>query len=721
MVYIPLIHGILYTMNKANSINVVSPRTGIAVPLGALVTDRNTPVGEFPDLVPLAEFCKKAGLEIIQLLPVNDTGTQSSPYNGLSAFALHPLYISIQDIPGFDRVLADDESFAKNYHIYMTAHAKDRRFNYAGLLQQKTALLETLYRAFPEGTDAAADKALADWIAKNLWVKSYAVFKHLKYVYMQASWKSWPKKDRIVTADDITARWNDPELHPKHLFYAWMQMTAHNQFLQAARAVQAMGIILKGDIPIMMNEDSCDSWSEPGIFNHTLRAGSPPDATNPSGQSWGFPTYQWNNLQKDGYRWWKARLITASDYYQAYRLDHILGFFRIWAVPEGDCSAVLGHPEPCKPITRAQLVKAGFDNGRIRWLSEPHIPTGVIEDITWNHDAAVRILSLAADRIGSEELWNFKPTVQGDRELYALDLTGLCTEDAAVRIKKLLADYWNNRTLIPLAVSRTPGKECTKFLPAWYYTSSISWKSLSQEEQQSLEKLFVKNSTQQLELWKAHAQELLPELTKSVPMVPCGEDLGVGLACVPGVLKENGILGLRVVRWERRWEAPEQPFIDFSDYDALSVTTTSVHDSPTLRQWWEDEPEASALFKKAFKENFPRTRGSRTKSAAQAADTGTVITADSFSPAIAESVLTAAAGSASMWCIHPLQDFLYLQKKYWLKDKSQERINIPGTVSDFNWTYRMPVSISRLMTDDTIIEKIAHISKLHKDSAGGVQ
>jgi 4-alpha-glucanotransferase len=194
--------------------------TGVAVPLGALYTKDNSVIGEFGDLKPFADFCKAAGISIIQLLPVNDTGTQSSPYSGLSAFALHPIYIRLSEVPGFDALYKSDAKFKKAYDDFIKGQKYTLRYNYDAILNGKNALLKMLYDATDEGKTGEAGDQLSKWIRANGWVKAYAVYKNLKWNYMQASWKTWLDTDRLKTKEEITALWNKKAFKKEHLFYA---------------------------------------------------------------------------------------------------------------------------------------------------------------------------------------------------------------------------------------------------------------------------------------------------------------------------------------------------------------------------------------------------------------------------------------------------------------------------------------------------------------------
>lgn len=664
--------------------------TGVVVPLGALYTKENSVIGEFPDLVPFAHFCKTSGLSIIQLLPINDTGTQSSPYSGLSAFALHPIYIKLSAVPFFDSFYSSNKKFAKDYDDYQKKYAYSNRYDYDGILNSKIYLLQMLYAQTQIGAIGEPDAELSKFIKSNPWVKTYAVYKNLKWNYMQASWKSWIQTDQHKSQAEIEKLWNTKAFMKEHLFYAWCQMIAAQQFESAVAAVHSDGILLKGDMPILMNEDSCDTWAHPEFFNQDLRAGSPADGENPTGQNWGFPTYNWKNLAEDNYSWWKDRLKNASRYYNAYRLDHILGFFRIWAIPSEDCNALTGHTEPYASFKRADLYELGFDDDRIRWLSQPHIPTNAIGEIVCDYEKTTKLLELICERIGNEELWLFKKNITGSQQIWDFNFKKICDNETTDRVKAKLVEYWANRSLLEVAKN--------KFIPMWTYGGSSSWGTLNDVERESLTDLFAAVNKKNEKLWKKQADEIFSAITSEIKMTPCGEDLGVGIECVPKTMKEHNILGLRVVRWSRKWDEPGQPYVPFDEYEPLSVTTTSVHDSSTIREWYNNEGGSLPL--------APAAKASSTTPS-----TGTPRNAPEFTPDVAYNLLKTCAQSASQWYINPLQDYLYMNKKYWLPTAEEERINIPGTVTKFNWTWRIPVSIEELQADNELIEKIKEISK----------
>lgn len=688
-------------------------KTGIVVPLGALYTKECEACGDFLALKTFADFCAESNLGIIQLLPVNDTGTQSSPYSGLSAFALHPIYIRIEALPEFADALKGDKAFKEAYKAFQKNFPYSERYDYDKVNYAKSELLHLLYAYIEKKILADEKKAKKDdgttedsfaaqfkketdkFIKENSWVEIYSVFKNLKDSERQASWKEWPENLRSLNREQIMLRWNNRALRSSHNFFVWCQMRAAQQFKEAADYVRSKNIILKGDIPILMNEDSADAWAWPEFFSHDLRAGSPPDGENPVGQNWGFPTYNWENISLDSYTWWKNRIKASAEYYSAFRIDHILGFFRIWAVNERDTTAYLGHTMPFQGISRKILEEKGFSKDRLTWLSKPHIPTSVVESITWNHDEATAILEKVCNRVNNEELWIFKETIKGDKDLYE---NHFCDdENKNGTIKNALSAKWRDRTLIEVSEN--------VFVPVYKYYESTAWNTLNDWEKHTLEELFGECHAKEDELWKKQALDVLTPICGASDMIPCAEDLGVNLKVLPEVLDKLSILSLRVIRWSRKWNENGQPYIPFQDYPNLSVATTSVHDSPTLRQWWLDEkysvdaylsqnhaivsaPEGS-LFDREISRNDP------------------------FNETTAKFCLETSAKSNSAWFINPLQDYLYLSNKYYKENPQDERINVPGTVNQFNWTYRIPCTVESLIQDKELIGKISSIVSIH--------
>jgi 4-alpha-glucanotransferase len=656
---------------------------GTVVPVGALRGKKSLGVGEFLDLAEFAQWCVQLGVGLIQLLPVNDTGYESSPYSALTAFALHPLYLRIGELPEAASYAGDLEEIGRRF-------GEKERFPYNEILRAKMELLKKIYAAHKAeiGGRAGPQGSLGKWIDKNLWVKEYAVYRRLKEKNLEKSWKDW-EFHRTVTAKEVEALWGDEKFRGEHLFWAWMQEALDAQFSRAAAAVAKAGILLEGDIPILMNEDSGDVWAHPGYFRRDLSAGAPPDMYSPEGQNWGFPIYDWEAQAKDDYVWWRQRLKAAEKYYQAYRIDHVLGFFRIWAAPGKDNSSALGRYIPAAPVTTADLAALGFDDARIRWVSRPHIPTAelwkALEDIKdeWGNqnsaliaDAAEGVFSRVLDRIGDEELWLFKDTIQGEKDIEAQEI-----HPAA---RSYLLRVWRNRIFLEY--------EKGLFAPAWFYRDSRAYASLSGEERRCLEDLLEKRRLASEEIWEKQGEKLLKVLTVSSSMLPCAEDLGAVPACVPRVLTRLKILGLRVIRWSRDWDAGGQPYIPLEEYPELSVCTPSVHDSSTLREWWDREADQKHFCGFIGYPSLPKI----------------------YNPGTAKIILHKAAAAASRFRVFQIQDLLHLSPKWYAPDPGAERINVPGTANDFNWTYRLPASVSELARDEDLVKAVAELSAVKR-------
>ncbi|MCX7949102.1 MAG: 4-alpha-glucanotransferase [Treponemataceae bacterium] len=648
------------------------PRLGIAVPVGALRTADNEGVGDFLSLIPLGNWCASLGITLIQLLPVNDTGFQSSPYSALTAYGLHPLYLRLSAIPEASRYTKEIRALKEKYD-------SQHRFLYGAVQDAKIALLRTIYSDEKEGIQkrSVAGGDIGEWITTNPWVIEYALFRSLKDRHGGRHWKEWPEFQQ-VEKEALLSLWENPAYREEALFWVWVQFNLDKQFREAARAVRNLGIMLKGDLPILLNEDSCDVWAHPEYFFRELSAGAPPMPMEPAGQNWGFPVYNWEHHAREGFRWWKERVRHASTYYDAYRLDHVLGFFRLWATSVFDETAALGRFLPSEPIFRTELEQRGFDGGRIRWLSEPHVPTqelrNAVGDLPQAEAEVRKVCALALEQIGQEPLWLFKKTIRGERDLKNLDINE--------SLRAYLLGAWKNRTLLEYE----PGV----FVPTWTYWDTRAFTSLSDEERWKLDTLIQEKRRASEKLWERQGRSILSALREASAMVICAEDLGAIPDCVPVVLEELGILGLKIVRWTRKWNEWGEPYIPFEQYPERAVCTPAVHDTSTLRQWWETEADREAFKQMLKSPGVP----------------------DTYTPEVAFAILRACAASPARFVIFQIQDLLHLSGRWYTKDPGEERINIPGTVSSFNWTYRLPVPIEVLAEDAVLSEAVRALAEI---------
>ncbi len=640
---------------------------GVAVPLTALWSEKSCGVGEFADLIPFASWCHEAGIKLIQILPVNDSGDHSSPYFALSAFALHPIHIRLADLPEAPSIKAEIDNLTREF-------SGGARVPYHMLLSAKTTALQ---EAFNRNQEAIlGSKELAAFIKANPWLKPYAAFRLLKARNASRGWKEW-KALRDPEAKDIAAIWKDGANAAELNFYAWVQLRLEQQFSAAVAALDRLGIALKGDLPILLNEDSADVWAEREIFNSDYTAGSPPDMGSTLGQNWGFPIYDWDALAERDYDFWKARLKQAEKFYHAFRIDHVLGFFRIWAVPERDQSASLGHFIPSRGISASALVAAGFDKPRLRWLSEPHIRLSAIYESLFGmanlENEVGRIIDGALERVGNEDLFLFKRGIRGEKDIYALNIEG--------RSKDFLVQWWRNRVLISVGDGL--------YLPSWRYWETQAFPTLNEGEKAIIERIFRENQAASETLWEESGREILALISESSSMLPCAEDLGSIPPAVPRVLAELDILGLRIVRWTRKWNEPGQPFIPLGEYPAASVSTLSVHDCSTLREWWEREADHRDFYYAAGGQG----------------DCPSIC-----DPGVAAFALKRVASGSSRLFIPCLQDILALSDAWKPQDPAEERVNVPGLDDERNWSYRMPGRIEDISKDENLKAAIRQVA-----------
>jgi 4-alpha-glucanotransferase len=672
--------------------------SGVVAPLSSLKTASSPGCGEFPDLEAFADLALSWNLDLVQLLPVNDTGTQGSPYSALSAFALHPIHLRLSNLPE----LGEDGPAALGGKAAAAALRKEaaglvERFGASvrvpreELLAAKLSILEKIWtektaRTVRKGEGASRKAELESWIDGNPWIRDYAAFVELKARSGGKPWWEW-REFRDPLRTEIEALWADPAFADRLRFQAWVQMRSQGQFREAAERCAARGVVLMGDIPILMNEDSAEVWARRDCFRLELKAGAPPDMFARLGQNWGFPIYDWEAMAKDDYRFWVERLVEADKFYSAYRIDHVLGFFRIWALGERESSGYLGRFVPGAMVRRDELEAAGFSADRMRWLSRPHIPARRLVEAA-GEAAARGAMNAALDRIGNEELFLFKDGIRGERDIEALPGLSPAARD-------FLLEAWRDRVLF----EASPGN----YAPAWRFRDASAWPTLSDGERWTIEDLVRRKNSEAETLWEETGRRLLSRLETAVPMLPCAEDLGAVPDCVPEVLGELGILGLRVLRWARRWNEAGQPYISPAEYPRLSVACASVHDSSSLRGWWEEEADRHATWSLAA-DCLRRDIGP---------------CPEKLGPREAETLHELVASSNSLFAVYPIQDLIALSEAHRPTDPRDERINVPGVVSEGNWTYRMFASIEELAGDRSLAARIRRIAKARPASARG--
>ena len=631
-------------------------QTGVVVPLFSLRSKESVGIGEFLDLVPLGKWAKKCDLDLIQLLPVNDTGEESSPYSARSAFALNPVYIRLQEVEGASEVLGDEPlKQSKKYD-------ESSRIPYLDVVRYKRDALGRIFDA--KENEISANRELKKWIDDNDWVNSYAEFCARKAENNEAPWKSW-KEESHINESDI-------------LFQKWMQWVAEKQFLKAVEELNKTGIRLKGDIPILINEDSADVWHYPQFFNLGDRAGAPPDMFCYSGQNWAFPTYKWDNLEQDNFTWWRKRVIHASKFYHAYRIDHVLGFFRIWVVPESEFTGILGHFAPSIPIYMNQLLQAGIPRETVHYLTNPNFGEEQLKN-WFGFDTEKAKGKYFEPLPNAQGRYILRHEYRSERAIMSLD-------EAQPVKDALLNAYWD-RVFVPNSTDEI-------LYPYWYWYNAPVLLTLPEYEANTIKGIIKANEASQEDLWSQNGHKLLNVLVRETDMLVCAEDLGAVPACVPGVLENLEILSLRVERWTRDWKLKDQPYIPPSKYPRLSVCTSSNHDSSTLLGLWNESDFDRNLFWQHI---------------GQSGNAPGVLTAEHI-----KLIIKNLLKSNSLLAILPIQDLMALSHKFISKNPEEDRVNTPGTIGPQNWSWRMACTLEDLLKDTRLNNTIAELAKLRK-------
>jgi 4-alpha-glucanotransferase len=494
---------------------------GIALPISALKSGQSKGIGEYLDLIPLIDWCAEIGLDTIQLLPLNDTGTDTSPYNAISAFALNPILLSIAALPAKSK-----DATLDSLSDQLTNLNKLPKINFSKVQELKTAYLDHYLDLWQH--EILAQESYQTFKSENTWLDPYALFKVLKAKNGGKYWKEWPKEEQSCTKELIKKYQKLTDRHCAIQFLCFEQMK------QVKRHATNRKVWIKGDIPILISPDSADAWNLPQLFLTGVGAGAPPDMYSKEGQDWGFPIYNWDVMENEDYRFWRERLRVASECYHIYRIDHIVGFYRIWAVPHGK-----------KPIEGSFIPE-----DRKKW-----IPQG---------------------------------------------------------------------------------------------------------------------------------EKILRMMISSAAMLPIGEDLGVIPPEVRKNMKELGICGTKVIRWERYYE-DDASFIPPRSFIPESMSTVSTHDSEPLMLWWKEN--------KADAELYAREKGWKW-------------TPELTNAAKAE-ILTESHRSGSLFHINLLSEYLALFPEMVAADPQQERINIPGKILPTNWAYRFVPTVKEIVES----EKLQHLMR----------
>lgn len=645
-------------------------KAGTLVPVFSLRTEGSFGVGDFGDLKSMVDWISYTGQGLLQVLPVNDTTithtwTDSYPYSCISIFALHPQYVDFRQLPP----LADEQEATKMEALRQELNAL-AEIDYERVNNAKTEYLRLLYQQ--EGKDVMASPGYRQWFdEEQQWLVPYAHYCYLRDTNGTADFTQWEghvqwhETDREQFANPRT------KAYRQVAYYYYVQYILATQMKAAHKYARGKRVILKGDIPIGVNRQGCDVWQEPRYFNLNGQAGAPPDEFFINGQNWGFPTYNWDEMLKDGCLWWVRRFRNMQKYFDAYRIDHVLGFFRIWEIPLDAVHGLLGQFSPALGLTSEEIEAYGLHFRRGRF-TRPYISREVLFSI-FGQEQAQMVCETFLEPY-KDGLYLPKAEYDTQRKVEAK------VSDANLRdgLYTLLSD------VLFLQDTRHPELYHPRIAAQHAY---IYKELLSESDRICFNRLyddyFYKRNTQH---WYKEAMKKLPRLVEATRMLVCAEDLGMIPDCVPAVLKELRILSLEVQSMPketgRQFGRPET-------YPYRSVCTIDSHDMPTLRMWWDEDFNRS--------QNFYSVVLNRRDEAPHPL------------PAwLARDIMLRNLQSASMLCVLSLQDWLAVSSELRLPDANAERINIPANPHHY-WRYRMHLNIKDMMNDQRFCDDIAEM------------
>lgn len=637
---------------------------GIVIPVFSIRSHKSWGVGDFENLKSMVSWAASVGMHAVQILPVNDTTmtykwTDSYPYKAISIYALHPQYMHLPAL-----------GVVKSKRLSLELDVERSRLNalpqvdYEGVMALKMRYIRAIFEQV--GSRTLQSKAYKEFVKQNEhWLIPYAVFCMLRDKYKTAVFSEWPKYSKY-NAEEIKDLADNAEVR----LHCYIQYHLHVQLLEVRSYASSLGVLLKGDIPIGISRDSVEAWMEPHYFNLNGQAGAPPDAFAVAGQNWGFPTYNWNVMSRDGYRWWKRRFAHMSQYFNAYRIDHVLGFFRIWEIPMHSVEGLLGQFVPAKPMSKSEIQGYGlrFDTA----MTKPLVTDEILNTIFGNEAERVRRTYLERQRDGQ---WVLKPDFDTQRKVQA----NITDKKIAAGLFRLI----NNVLFVP---DRTNPQG---YHPRIIGSETLFFASLDEGQQNAYKALhddyFFRRHTQ---FWYEQAMQKLPPLTQSTRMLVCAEDLGMVPDCVPWVMKQLRMLSLEIQTMPKN---AAYTFGHLNENPKLSVATISTHDMPTMRQWWkEDAVRTSNFYHEAL--GHPET------------------VSEELTPQVAEEIVVRHLQSPSMLCLLSFQDWLAIDASLRLKDADAERINIPANPNHY-WRYRMHLSVEQLGECASFNAKVADIIK----------
>ena len=638
--------------------------SGVAIPVFSLRSKNSWGIGEFNDIKLLADWGNQVGLKLIQILPINDTTanhawTDSYPYAAISAFALHPIYLHIPSV-------TSDKTLISEFEEERIRLNNLPNMDYEAVIKLKWRVINKLYPILKEETFNS--KEYKDYLNKNKhWLLPYALFCYLRDLYGTSHYDKWPENNSYAQTDVAKLLDAGAENFDAVAIHCFVQYLLHVQLKEATEYAHSKELVFKGDIAIGIFRYGADAWQSPELYYMNAQAGAPPDDFAVKGQNWGFPTYNWARMKEDGFAWWRQRFEQMSYYFDAFRIDHILGFFRIWTIPLNAVEGIMGHFVPAIPVRLTELNQKGIHFDYLRY-TRPFITDAVLNDQFGNDAAFVKNNYLNNAGYGN---YSLKPEFDTQVKVEAY-FDSKEVHDFNKKMKLGLYDLISN-----VIFFEEEGSGATAFHFRFNMESTLSFKYLDHSAKEKLKELYVNYFfRRQDDFWMKEAMNKLPALRRVTNMLICGEDLGLVPACVPDLMKQLGLLSLEIQRMPKD---NSKEFFHPNDAPYLSVVTPSTHDMSTIRGWWEEDKTKMQHF---YNHDLGKEGGA--PYFCEAWINRLIVVQHLYSPA--------------MWSIFQLQDLMGIDEHLRIENPNDERINVPADPKHY-WRYRMHIGLEQLINE----------------------
>ena len=633
---------------------------GINVPVFSLKTNNTWGSGDFCSIKNLVDYAALVGIKMIQLLPVNDTiasysEKDSYPYSAISSFALNPLYVDVNFLLQQYNIELSHEEKEEIHKLNATSTC-----DFTAVVNLKLSVIKRVLDAV--GTEFLNEKEWKNFYENSYeWLQPYAAFCILRDKNKTAETAIWGEYSLYNTQSILTLIHPTSKEYSSVLFWYFIQYNLHLQLKDAGKYAHQNKVFLKADLPIGIAKNSVDAWVNPELFHMDMQAGAPPDAFSTVGQNWGFPTYNIAKMRVDGFAWFIKRMKSLEHYFDALRIDHVLGLFRIWSVPQNQVDGSMGFFVPAIPLSKADFLYTGIDFDEQRFCI-PFITDQIL----------IEAFGQAVNDIKSIFFngHSFKKEFDSQQKIEVY----FHKNDKYIKYKQKLFGIVSNVILL-----KDPTED-----DAYHFRINMqqtaTYNQFPQPQKTTLDSLYNKYFFEnQNELWKKEGTETLSMLAASTKMLLCAEDLGMVPAFTEQVLSELNILSLQIQQMPK---TDKEVFSDTRKAKYPFVVMPATHDMAPIRLWWEQNKREAQIFY------------------------NTILNEDGSAPYFCEpwvckKIIELHLQSPAMWSVFLLQDLMAIDGKLRRPIPAEERINDPSNPNQV-WNYRMHLPIEELMEAENL-------------------